>query len=125
MFKNIKVGLLTHSLYFRSSMDETRNGQILFRERLAFVDDVFCRNCSNISSTNASVIPIQDDKTIGNIYVLVGLTAFVFLVGFIRGLFTFHVLLRSSGKLHNKMLDTIMRSPVLFFDSNPTGQFEL
>ncbi|OWK00872.1 hypothetical protein Celaphus_00016748, partial [Cervus elaphus hippelaphus] len=42
------------------------------------------------------------------------------LSGITRSLLTFYILVNSSQTLHNKMLESILRVPVLFFDRNPT-----
>ncbi|XP_068612667.1 LOW QUALITY PROTEIN: ATP-binding cassette sub-family C member 4-like, partial [Brachionichthys hirsutus] len=51
-----------------------------------------------------------------------GLTAAVVVFGFIRNLFLFHVLVRSAQSLHDRMFDSILRTPVRFFDVNPIGR---
>ena len=35
----------------------------------------------------------------------------------------FVLVLRSSRLLHNKMFATVLRAPVLFFDTNPSGEW--
>lgn len=37
-------------------------------------------------------------------------------------LFTFATMVRGSGKLHNQMLRSVVRSPLRFFHANPTGR---
>uniref|UniRef100_A0A4W2CT01 Cystic fibrosis transmembrane conductance regulator n=1 Tax=Bos indicus x Bos taurus TaxID=30522 RepID=A0A4W2CT01_BOBOX len=44
------------------------------------------------------------------------------LFGITRSLLIFYILVNSSQTLHNKMLDSILRAPVLFFDRNPLGR---
>ncbi|KAM9674938.1 ATP-binding cassette sub-family C member 4-like isoform 6-T8 [Dama dama] len=51
-----------------------------------------------------------------------GLTVSTVLFGITRSLLTFYILVNSSQTLHNKMLETILRAPVLFFDRNPIGR---
>ncbi|XP_004680354.2 PREDICTED: multidrug resistance-associated protein 4 [Condylura cristata] len=51
-----------------------------------------------------------------------GLTAATVLFGVARSLLVFHVLVRSSQTLHNKMFASILKAPVLFFDRNPIGR---
>ncbi|KAB0345164.1 hypothetical protein FD754_022090 [Muntiacus muntjak] len=50
-----------------------------------------------------------------------GLIVSTILFGFIRSLLIFYVLVNSSKTLHNKMLESILRAPVLFFNRNPIG----
>ena len=51
-----------------------------------------------------------------------GLTVSTVLFGITRSLLIFYILVYSSQTLHNKMLETILRSPVLFFNRNPIGK---
>ncbi|KAG8517021.1 Multidrug resistance-associated protein 4, partial [Galemys pyrenaicus] len=48
-----------------------------------------------------------------------GLTVATVLFGIARSLLVFHVLVSSSQTLHNKMFESILKAPVLFFDRNP------
>ncbi|NXA46167.1 MRP4 protein, partial [Nothocercus julius] len=51
-----------------------------------------------------------------------GLTVATILFGIIRSLLFFQVLVNSSQTLHNKMFQSILKAPVLFFDRNPIGK---
>ncbi|XP_060989196.1 ATP-binding cassette sub-family C member 4-like [Dama dama] len=51
-----------------------------------------------------------------------GLTVSTILFGITRSLLIFYVLVNSSQTLHSKMLETILRAPVLFFNRNPIGR---
>ncbi|MXQ98865.1 hypothetical protein E5288_WYG002118 [Bos mutus] len=51
-----------------------------------------------------------------------GLTVSTVLFGITRSLLIFYILVNSSRTLHNKMLETILRAPVLFFNRNPIGK---
>ncbi|NXA67055.1 MRP4 protein, partial [Mohoua ochrocephala] len=51
-----------------------------------------------------------------------GLTVATILFGIIRSLLVFQVLVNSSQNLHNKMFQSILKAPVLFFDRNPIGK---
>uniref|UniRef100_A0A4W2EHN1 ATP binding cassette subfamily C member 4 n=1 Tax=Bos indicus x Bos taurus TaxID=30522 RepID=A0A4W2EHN1_BOBOX len=51
-----------------------------------------------------------------------GLIVSTILFGIIRSLLIFYVLVNSSQTLHNKMLESILRAPVLFFNRNPIGR---
>ncbi|XP_041279325.1 ATP-binding cassette sub-family C member 4 isoform X1 [Onychostruthus taczanowskii] len=51
-----------------------------------------------------------------------GLTVTTILFGIIRSLLVFQVLVSSGQNLHNKMFQSILRAPVLFFDRNPIGR---
>ncbi|NXT80894.1 MRP4 protein, partial [Zapornia atra] len=51
-----------------------------------------------------------------------GLTVVTILFGIIRSLLVFQVLVNSGQTLHNKMFQSILRAPVLFFDRNPIGK---
>ncbi|XDA80100.1 hypothetical protein R6Z07F_010094 [Ovis aries] len=51
-----------------------------------------------------------------------GLTVSTILFGITRSLLILYILINSSQTLHNKMLESILRAPILFFNSNPTGR---
>ncbi|XP_055398779.1 ATP-binding cassette sub-family C member 4-like [Bubalus kerabau] len=51
-----------------------------------------------------------------------GLIVSTILFGITRSLLIFYVLVNSSQTLHNKMLESILRAPVLFFNRNPIGR---
>uniref|UniRef100_A0A8B9PF63 Multidrug resistance-associated protein 4 n=1 Tax=Apteryx owenii TaxID=8824 RepID=A0A8B9PF63_APTOW len=51
-----------------------------------------------------------------------GLTVATILFGIIRSLLVFQVLVNSGQTLHNKMFQSILKAPVLFFDRNPIGR---
>ncbi|XP_049425688.1 multidrug resistance-associated protein 4 [Epinephelus fuscoguttatus] len=51
-----------------------------------------------------------------------GLTAATIIFGFIRNISLFHVLVRCTQTLHNRMFNAILRTHVRFFDINPIGR---
>ncbi|KAI4538920.1 hypothetical protein MG293_011187 [Ovis ammon polii] len=51
-----------------------------------------------------------------------GLIVSTILFGITRSLLIFYVLVNSSQTLHDKMLESILRAPVLFFNRNPIGR---
>ncbi|XP_023819171.1 multidrug resistance-associated protein 4-like [Oryzias latipes] len=59
-----------------------------------------------------------------NLYlgVYAGLTASTIVFGFMRNLLLFNVLVRCAQALHNRMFNSILKTPVRFFDINPIGR---
>ncbi|KAI4565335.1 hypothetical protein MJT46_009678, partial [Ovis ammon polii x Ovis aries] len=51
-----------------------------------------------------------------------GLTVSTIIFGITRSVLIFYILVSSSQTLHSKMLETILRAPVLFFSRNPIGR---
>uniref|UniRef100_A0A6Q2XJP2 ATP-binding cassette, sub-family C (CFTR/MRP), member 4 n=1 Tax=Esox lucius TaxID=8010 RepID=A0A6Q2XJP2_ESOLU len=51
-----------------------------------------------------------------------GLTIATLVFGFTRSLLMFNVLVKASHALHNRMFNSILRTPVRFFDVNPIGR---
>ena len=47
------------------------------------------------------------------------------LFGITRSLLIFYILVNSSRALHDKMLESILRAPVLFFHRNPIGKSDM
>ncbi|XP_058970255.2 ATP-binding cassette sub-family C member 4-like [Pocillopora verrucosa] len=62
----------------------------------------------------------QKDKT--NLTIYGGLVAASFILSIIRAYIFFLACLRSSERLHDKMVMALLKAPVLFFDSNPVGR---
>ncbi|KAM9396345.1 ATP-binding cassette sub-family C member 4-like isoform 2-T2 [Salvelinus alpinus] len=51
-----------------------------------------------------------------------GLTGATLIFGFARSLIMFNVLVKAAQSLHNRMFNSILRTPVRFFDINPIGR---
>ncbi|XP_056122936.1 multidrug resistance-associated protein 4 [Rhinichthys klamathensis goyatoka] len=51
-----------------------------------------------------------------------GLTGATIIFGFMRGLIMFNCLVRSAETLHSRMFNSILKTPVRFFDINPIGR---
>ncbi|XP_071016016.1 ATP-binding cassette sub-family C member 4-like [Oncorhynchus clarkii lewisi] len=51
-----------------------------------------------------------------------GLTGATLIFGFARSLVMFNVLVKAAQSLHNRMFNSILRTPVRFFDVNPIGR---
>ena len=62
----------------------------------------------------------QKHKT--NLTIYGGLVAASLILSIIRAYIFFLVCLRSSERLHDKMVVALLKAPVLFFDSNPVGR---
>ncbi|CAM9122833.1 unnamed protein product, partial [Ectocarpus sp. 4 AP-2014] len=56
------------------------------------------------------------------VIVLALLSAAAVVVSLFRAVLTFFSLVKASHRLHNRMLERVVRAPVLFFDSNPVGR---
>ena len=57
------------------------------------------------------------------VYIYSGLVVSVFIVGFLRAIMMFQLMVRCSQQLHLAMFHAVIRSPILFFDTNPIGTF--
>ncbi len=82
--------------------------------------DVHHQNQSS-AFTNTTV-PIIDSRFY--FYVFTGLTLAVFVTGILRVLQAFHVFVQTTRHLHQNMLDAILKCPILFFDTNPVGEYK-
>ena len=58
-------------------------------------------------------------------YIFTGLSVATILVSFARAFGFVYVCVNASRVLHNRMFGAVLRSPVLFFDTNPIGKFFL
>lgn len=81
------------------------------------------RNVTDVSRIRALTDEEQKDiDTTTGIYIYSALIFGVFVFGMIRTFYLYQHGVNSSVNLHNQMLLTIVRAPVLFFDSNPVGK---
>ena len=60
--------------------------------------------------------------TMTGIYGFTAITICVFLFSIIRSVHFFLVCMKSSVQLHDQMFQSLIRSPLLFFDRNPIGK---
>ncbi|XP_034354498.1 ATP-binding cassette sub-family C member 4 [Arvicanthis niloticus] len=75
---------------------------------------------NNTKNANGNVTETLDLSWYLGIYA--GLTAVTVLFGIARSLLVFYILVNASQTLHNRMFESILRAPVLFFDRNPIGR---
>lgn len=78
-------------------------------------------NNTNTNNTSAGNTTQQLDL---NFYlgIYAGLTGATIVFGFMRCLIMFNALVSSAEMLHNRMFNSILRTPVRFFDINPIGR---
>lgn len=91
-----------------------------------------CSNFYSIKRANeddskmaASGVVTSDEPDVSynytNLMVYCGLVVLVFVLGMSRALLFWNQAMTAAANLHSKMLQSIMRSPVRFFDTNPSG----
>ncbi|XDA80092.1 hypothetical protein R6Z07F_010083 [Ovis aries] len=126
-----KVGFKTYKNYFTAGADWL---VIIFlilvniAAQVAYVlQDWWLAFWANLQSDLYSGALVKEDEAVAlvlNWYLGVysGLTVSTILFGITRSLLIFYILVNSSRTLHNKMLETILRAPVLFFHRNPIGR---
>ena len=71
------------------------------------------------NATNVTVPTLDVHKFI---YIYFGITLSVFVFGLLRALLIFKVLVSAARTFHDKMFHSVIRSPILFFDTNPVGK---
>lgn len=98
-------------MYYRSNKEENKHAAIALDKELRFQG----YNVTNVT------IPFVD--THENVYIFTGIIAAVFLFGLLRALMFFKVAVDSSMNMHNKMFNSLLRSPISFFDTNPVGMY--
>lgn len=69
-----------------------------------------------------TTLPREKQTKWTNFGIYAGCVALAILATTVRAYLFFVAVLRSSEKLHNNMATAILKAPVLFFDSNPTGR---
>lgn len=93
-----------------SNQEEEKHAAILKDHQLRF------------QGNNVTNITIPEVDTHENIYIYTGIIAAVFIFGLFRALMFFKVAVDASMNMHNKMFNSILRSPMSFFDLNPVGR---
>uniref|UniRef100_A0A671PYG4 Multidrug resistance-associated protein 4 n=1 Tax=Sinocyclocheilus anshuiensis TaxID=1608454 RepID=A0A671PYG4_9TELE len=78
---------------------------------------------SYCQSTNVDMLHVFPNGN-GDLCILCssGLTGATIIFGFMRSLFMFNALVSSAETLHSRMFNSILRTPVRFFDINPIGR---
>ncbi|KAB0372647.1 hypothetical protein FD755_015400, partial [Muntiacus reevesi] len=128
-----KVGFKTYKNYFTAGADWS---VIIFlilvniAAQVSYVlQDWWLAFWANVQSNLYFGVSQKEDEGVVfilNWYLRVysGLAVSTILFGITRSLLTFYILVNSSQTLHNKMLETILRAPVLFFNRNPIGKLD-
>lgn len=91
-----------------------------FRITIGNVSD----DCFDLTE-NYSVDEFAIDKEVNTEYKLsiyAALVLSIFLLSLTRTMLFFHMCMKASVALHNKMFRCVLRSPVAFFDSSPVGK---
>ncbi|XP_042894914.1 ATP-binding cassette sub-family C member 4-like isoform X1 [Parasteatoda tepidariorum] len=111
----------------KSALNETR----LYNDTYGLFDPEYFRyNIANVSDdcfkVTMNYLKDEEDasaevRTSFNLSVYAGLVLLVFLLSLFRTTGFFHMCMKASVNLHNKMFRCVLRSPVSFFDSNPVG----
>ncbi|XP_070656005.1 ATP-binding cassette sub-family C member 4-like isoform X3 [Bos indicus] len=126
-----KVGFKTYKNYFTAGADWPI---IIFfilvniAAQVAYVlQDWWLAFWANVQNGLYFGVYVKEDEDVVfvlNWYLSVysGLTVSTVLFGITRSLLIFYILVNSSRALHNKMLESILRAPVLFFHRNPIGR---
>uniref|UniRef100_A0A8C1P561 Multidrug resistance-associated protein 4 n=1 Tax=Cyprinus carpio TaxID=7962 RepID=A0A8C1P561_CYPCA len=117
------IGLHMYWKYFRAGANVLILILLVLLNLLAQLDF----SSSNISSTigrngtfgTNTTQELNLDFYLG---IYAGLTGATIIFGFMRGLIMFNVLVNSTETLHNRMFNSILRTPVHFFDVNPIGR---
>ena len=66
--------------------------------------------------------PPEEQKEKLNLWICLALSLLAFLLSFFRSLLISSSTLRAAQRLHSRMLVSLLRAPVRFFDTNPSGR---
>ena len=77
----------------------------------------FRAGCTNVS--NLSHCELTTDQRVG---IYSGITGSLLLLALGRIVLLYIVLMKAARVLHNRMFQTVLRAPILFFDTNPVGE---
>jgi ATP-binding cassette subfamily C (CFTR/MRP) protein 4 len=117
----INIGRLT--LWTNAEELRTRQGNV--SENLSF-SNITEADFSNVTDEIKENGPFsgewwKEPDTYTGIYVFTILIVGVFIFSMIRTIHYFLMCMISSIHLHNRMFESIIRAPLLFFDQNPVG----
>lgn len=77
-------------------------------------------------STNGSLANISSSRcllrTDERLYIYTGVTSFAVIMSFVRAMGFYYLCVNVARVLHNRMFRTILRVPIHFFDTNPSGK---
>ena len=79
-----------------------------------------CATDSENSSIHEDPYDLSTDQRIA---IYGGIVSSSIFFVFLRAILSFLICLAAARHLHNKMFKSILRSPVLFFDTNPVGMY--
>ena len=65
---------------------------------------------------------LQEQASLFSVGIFGGLVGGAFVLSIVRNFSFVSAILRSSRKLHNRMTEAVIKSPVLFFDTNSSGR---
>uniref|UniRef100_A0A673LSB8 Multidrug resistance-associated protein 4 n=1 Tax=Sinocyclocheilus rhinocerous TaxID=307959 RepID=A0A673LSB8_9TELE len=118
------IGLRMYWKYFRAGANVIMLISFVLLNLLAqafyILHDWWLSYCQ---STNVDMLHVSPNGN-GDLCILCssGLTGATIIFGFMRSLFMFNALVSSAETLHNRMFNSILRTPVRFFDINPIGR---
>ena len=77
---------------------------------------------SGSGNTSFSIDPACLTSNTQRIVIYTGLTVVSLLLNIAKGVLFSYLIVNASRVLHNRMLSSVLRAPVLFFDNNPIGK---
>lgn len=82
-------------------------------------------NSSDMSANATSALNEPFPPNTTYLLIFTGLTVSVVILAIIRSVHSFYLLVMSSVTFHDRMLSTILKCPIGFFDNNPIGKLLL
>nr|CAD7398180.1 unnamed protein product [Timema poppensis] len=81
------------------------------------------KNNASAKESEIFLLPVEDLlSTQLCLYIYTGIVVFLIVIAFVRSFTFYTVCMRSSVSLHNDMFNSVIRTPVRFFDVNPSGE---
>nr|CAD7398178.1 unnamed protein product [Timema poppensis] len=81
------------------------------------------KNNASAKESEIFLLPVEDLlSTQLCLYIYTGIVVFLIVIAFVRSFTFYTVCMRSSVSLHNDMFNSVIRTPVRFFDVNPSGR---
>lgn len=106
----------------------------LIAQALASLVDYFVSFWTNIEEFRNSTLTSNNDTTVATnnnfpqlpmdtcINIYTGLIVGLFVIAFVRSMMFYKLAMCSSKSLHNSMFENVIKAPMRFFDTNPSGR---
>ncbi|XP_067124016.1 ATP-binding cassette sub-family C member 5-like isoform X2 [Centruroides vittatus] len=119
LFLAFVSSLLFSFVWLRYWMDTFRSSPKNWKQNFTFNESLPSLQSNNSEFKDDNAVHLEEH----HFQLIYALSVVVVLIlGIIKGIFCAKIVLRAASKLHEQMLQRIMRSPISFFETSPSGR---